>query len=58
MMDGAVEHSFISILSDSVVIYTLKYYEVQQREEWYESRSSTGTIITSRQNENKKIRID
>lgn len=50
----------ISISPDSVVVYTLKYYEVQQRERngMKCSRSLTVTNITGWQNENKKIRID
>lgn len=50
----------ISISPDSVVVYTLKYYEVQQRERHGMkcSRSLTVTNITRWQNENKKIRID
>lgn len=53
-------HSSISISPDSVVVYTLKYYEVQQRERngMKCSRSLTVTNITRWQNENKKIRID
>lgn len=50
----------ISISPDAVVVYTLKYYEVQQRERHGTkcSRSLTVTNITRWQNENKKIRID
>lgn len=57
---GYAQPSSICCSPDSVVVYTLKYYEVQQRERnaMKYSSSLTVTNITRWQNENKKIRID